>query len=97
MTDNSTTAMKVWLDVRENATGVVVRHPHQWIFGGDYVWSEGNFSCDCNRADFFIQGQLNDTRAEAGDVPCSDGRYSIRLTNGAGEVIYQDMENQHDQ
>lgn len=88
---NQSNVGKVWLDIRENATGEVVRHPEAWDFGdSDYIWSEGNFACDCNRADFFVQGKTGDARANAGDIPCSDNRYAVRLTDVAGAVVYQD-------
>jgi hypothetical protein len=52
----------------------------------DFGWSEGNFSCDCNRAQFFAEAKgLRDP-----DLPCSDGRFSVRVAANDGSTIYSD-------
>lgn len=65
--------------LRQNSTGEVrivtededPKYP--WIGGGpEFCWTEGNYSCDCNRALFF---------ARAGDEPDPDDR-------ACGEVAY---------
>src|SRR5689334_15778879 len=56
----------------------------------DFIWREGNFSCDCNRSLFFrlAKGEDVDTM----DATCGDGRYVVeqivRVSNG--EVVYRE-------
>jgi len=44
--------------------------------GDDYMWSEGNYACDCNRALFFA-------RANGEPDPkilwCSRGKYRVKV------------------
>lgn len=52
------------------------------------IWAEGNFSCDCNRADFFAEAQQLPDDEEA---PCGDTRYRVRLASLTGRVIYDEI------
>ena len=55
------------------------------IWPGDateYLWTDGNYSCDCNRA-LFVHGKDSD------DTECSEGRYRIWVTDGDA-VVYDD-------
>lgn len=54
----------------------------------DYIWSEGNYSCDCNRALFFARAG-NEPDAESWDPPCGEGRYAVRIEVD-GRTVYQD-------
>lgn len=52
----------------------------------DYIWSEGNYSCDCNRALFFA-------RAGGEDDPnhdCGSGAFLVEITGTDGSVLYRD-------
>lgn len=40
----------------------------------DYLWTEGNYGCDCNRASFFAEAGKEEG---AEDFPCGEGAYSI--------------------
>jgi hypothetical protein len=53
----------------------------------EFEWSEGNFSCDCNREIVFrcIAGEI------VGPLQCSDGRYSVNLSRD-GETYYKEFE-----
>ena len=53
----------------------------------EFEWSEGNFSCDCNREYVFqrIAGEA------VGPMQCSDGRYSVNLSRD-GETYYKEFE-----
>ncbi|MCP4585336.1 hypothetical protein [Pseudoalteromonas sp.] len=44
--------------------------------GADYIWTDGNYSCDCNRAIFFAEANDEDIE-HANDLPCGETRYSI--------------------
>lgn len=36
----------------------------------DFMWTEGNYSCDCNRHVFFYD-------SDAGENPCGDKRFNL--------------------
>ena len=42
--------------------------------GSDYMWREGNYRCDCNRALFFARAG---GEPEPDDPPCGEGRFVI--------------------
>lgn len=50
--------------------------------GSEWLWTDGNYSCDCNRA-LFVHGKDSD------DIECSEGRYLIWVTNGR-VVLYDE-------
>ncbi len=57
---------------------------------GYYVWSDGNYGCDCNRRLFFARaaGEEADWDGE-----CSKGFYSVRLRNKkTGRVFYSEFD-----
>lgn len=41
----------------------------------DFMWFEGNYSCDCNRALFFARAGGDDDM-EA-DIPCGETRFAV--------------------
>lgn len=55
---------------------------------GDYIWSDGNFGCDCNRALFFYQAGGEE---EPEMTPCGNSRYALKITLN-GEEVYSDAE-----
>lgn len=56
-----------------------------------YVWSEGSFSCDCNRYIFF-QRELGKPEDEAG-LKCGETRFRVNIENPlSGEIIYREFE-----
>ncbi len=63
--------------VRNNETKEVRMYSHDddWEEHSDYIWAEGNYSCDCNRAIFFAEVNNEDTE-HAVDLPCGDEKYS---------------------
>lgn len=52
----------------------------------DYLWSEGNYSCDCNRSLFFHDWNEPEKRE------CGDSEFSIRISDMTGKVIYSELE-----
>lgn len=56
-----------------------------WIDGSAYWWSDGNFGCDCNRADVF-----EDNANECVERPCGHGRYVVRCVTHDGATLYED-------
>lgn len=53
-----------------------------------YMWREGNYSCDCNRALFFARSGMGN----AEDGACGDERYRVNVSDAAtGELLYQEF------
>lgn len=77
--------------IRQNATGIertanfdVDSH---WDGGHEYLWSDGNYGCDCNRAIFFHEaGNEKDP-----DIECGETEYDVvRVIMHDGTVIEGD-------
>lgn len=43
-----------------------------------FNWTEGNYSCDCNRALFFVRAK----NEEDPNIPCGEERFKVRLQQG---------------
>jgi len=56
-----------------------------WGIDCEFMWSEGNYSCDCNRAKFFHKGEHHATE-------CGDVAYLVRITDDTGKELYADDE-----
>jgi hypothetical protein len=52
----------------------------------DYIWSEGNYSCDCNRGLEFARA----AGEEDPDHECGDELYHVKLIDRDGDCIYED-------
>ena len=50
----------------------------------DFIWTEGNYSCNCNRALFFARGRK---LVEPLNRPCGEGRYLVKIANETGDVL----------
>lgn len=68
--------------IRNNATGetrVYTLEGCDWH--GDFIWTEGNFACDCNRSIFFDSAGGIDTDAEDDEGtdlrPCGHERFYV--------------------
>jgi hypothetical protein len=76
------------ISVYEAATGkhgsmVMTNYNHGCPFFHEFIWSEGNYSCSCNRSDFGGFERENDH--------CGDGEieYPVSVSVG-GVVAYED-------
>lgn len=49
-----------------------------WSEFAEFRWTEGNESCDCNRAALFALARGEETE-HAVDLPCGDNKYSVIL------------------
>lgn len=84
--------MKYDVHITEVASGEtrIFRHgddPDWDRIDGDYVWPDGNYACDCNRALFFARAG----GAEDIDIDCGDTRFRVRITErGTDRVLYED-------
>jgi len=56
-----------------------------------FQWSEGNYSCDCNRSLFFDYANDGDGEGEW-DIPCSEGLFIVQLKDkNTNKVIYDEF------
>ena len=55
-----------------------------------WVWSDGNYQCDCNRQIFFERagGSAVDSLVH---FECGDSRYLVRVMLDDGTVLYDEM------
>ena len=84
--------MNLKIEIKRNATGLMVSDVWQQVDFNDYIWSEGNFACDCNRESFFLQWHGESTKDDIDE--CGDDRFSVRLSDAdTGEVLYDEFEN----
>lgn len=80
--------IEITVQIKNNQTKKVVclNNKIKWQEKEDepfiWIWEEGNFACDCNRALF----------SGDGDIECSDGKYSVNLINPKNnKIIYQEF------
>jgi hypothetical protein len=74
--------------LRNNETGEVrvYREDSVWNGTNEFMWSEGNFSCDCNRAMMF---QRAIDEEQTWDHDCGDQGYSVlRIVLPDGREVY---------
>lgn len=86
--------MKAVALIRRNEDGVTRRYPIEWEPSTDgdegvseYMWGEGNYACDCNRAMFFAEAGGED---EPEDAPCGEDAFSVRIEDDKGALLQQD-------
>jgi len=82
--------------IRKNATREVREKEGYLAFHeGDnlpyeFIWTDGNYCCDCNRELFFERAKGNE---DFDQEQCSEGRFSVNLVNPkTGEVFYREFE-----
>ena len=88
--------MKPRIEIRQNETGEVRTFVdnHDWEEPPDgdreFLWGEGNYSCDCNRELFFLRVK-NEDEPLGEESRCGIERFSVRITNSeTQELLYQD-------
>jgi len=59
-----------------------------------FLWEQGNYSCDCNRAIFFARAagepDGTDEDPEIEFARCSDGRFRVKLIAEDGRVLFEE-------
>lgn len=83
------------VQIREEKTGVVRCLDDPRVCGAEddttkFLWSEGNYSCDCNRRLLFDRAAGCEDDASWA-VPCTDGLFSVRVTRADGSVLYSEF------
>ena len=82
--------MSYVVDITDTTTGETREWDSglEWVEHSDYLWEEGNFSCDCNRSLFF--GRAIDTpEDEIEEAPCGGLRYTVSIRVGK-KIVYSD-------
>jgi hypothetical protein len=75
--------------IRKEATKEVRTYtdPHPWEAGSDYLWSDGNYGCDCNRHLFFERAAGHEPNE---DCECGEEAYMLRIEDDSGKELYRD-------
>ena len=80
------------IEITDTATGEMRVYVDDFGFdddpasGNEFCWSEGNFSCDCNRELFFERANGN----EPDETECGDDRFRVLIKTMDGVVLYQE-------
>jgi hypothetical protein len=89
--------VRVVARIRHEATGQIRYYDCDQILEpgerdpNDYIWSEGNYACDCNRMIFFNRG--SGVEIDFDSTVCSDGAFAVQLINPmTGRVYYDEFE-----
>lgn len=90
--------MRYDVHITEVSTGdTQINRSFDTEWDGDYMWSLGNYACDCNRAIFHYGAahpELTPHQAymKSADIAeCGEGRFRVRiLSRDTGEVLYED-------
>ena len=77
------------VEIRRNSDGVVRTYIDKFPWDGDFIWADGNYACDCNRYLFFMRAGGED-EGDLIDDRCGDDGYSVRITDDAGKLLFED-------
>lgn len=87
--------MKVTVSIQKVQTGEVREYVDEYArfrengSYDDFMWSEGNYGCDCNRALFFALA----AGEEDPDHPCGHDQYWVSIREeGSEKVLYVEDE-----
>ena len=72
------------ITITKKRTGEAVSYEEDGMIDDNvkFLWTEGNYGCDCNRGLFFHRAKgLPDT-----DNPCNEGLYAVTLDDGHTKV-----------
>ena len=87
--------MKYVVRIRNEETGEVREWKHELTHSGNpledgtlFGGEENNFSCDCNRRNFFAEAG---DEAETDDQSCSDGKFLVQLEDEDNGIFYDEF------
>lgn len=65
-----------------------------WEYDPVFIWTDGNYSCDCNRHIFFYKDGLKTNDYE--DVECGDKLYKVNFIKNleTGKIIFDGEDKQ---
>lgn len=81
--------MEVLVTIVDSVTGKQATYGDEFENEGvaEFLWSGGNYSCDCNRA-LFLSRETGD---ESIDCDCGDGRFAVKIIRtDTKQVVYAD-------
>jgi hypothetical protein len=77
------------ISIIRNSDGLLRTYVEDFEWLGEYIWAEGNFSCDCNRGLFFDRAGGDEPEWAAHD--CGETGYSIRICDEDGNILYDEL------
>lgn len=84
--------------IRRNSDMLVMHYDAPDIVGfiddgsfNEFIWSDGNFACDCNRRLFFERA-LDANYDDDIDYDCGSDKYAVRITDKSDNVLYDEFE-----
>ncbi len=82
------------VQIRRNSDGAIRSYVDKYDWDDGWIWTEGNFSCDCNRYLFFARAAgLSEDQVDKDDPnQCGDEAYSIKVTATDGAVLYDEWD-----
>lgn len=89
--------VKIIAHIKRVDDGVIHKYETSADLSGDdeypdpYIWTDGNYACDCNRELFF---EYADGK-EYGDIEteCTESRFEVNLENPVtGEIYYREFD-----
>lgn len=93
VTPDTFSPMTLSITILESSTGRVVQYVDTFPDNDDdsvlWMWSEGNYSCDCNRGRWF-KGAVGDTDAETCEFECDGGVYKAMVIRD-GRILFNDL------
>ena len=80
--------------LRNNQTGEVreIQEQGSWDEDGsptEYMWTDGNYGCDCNRLLFWLRAK-NEDEPDFEDLECGEGGFSIVSVVENGISVYSE-------
>ena len=83
----------MWIEIMRVSDGATRRYhdPSAWEDYSEYMWSDGNYSCDCNRSLFFARATGGEVGLEESE-DCGNASYRVRITDDNGSRLYADAD-----
>jgi len=82
--------------IRRNSDGLIRCYEElDWHEDSEYpyfIWSEGNFACDCNRYLFWCRAADEPESEDGPEHRCGYERYSVRITDLDGKEFYSEFD-----
>jgi hypothetical protein len=95
---NGSLRVQVIAEIHDNQSKITHQYPTEVFFElgaevpSNFMWKDGNFSCDCNRHLFFNYAVGIEPEEDEEDDECTDWKYSVRLVNPVdGKVFYNEL------
>lgn len=81
--------MNIKLEIRRNSDGALATEIWRGFEFSEFMWSDGNYSCDCNRELLFSRAREED---EPDNTDCGDHRFSVRISDAdTFHILYDEF------